>query len=288
MRQRTVVHVAGPVGAGKTAFIERLLAAVMKLTLCVRGERDPKAREVRESSPEAQPELRRYRKAGASDVALYRFARQSMDEFYMSAVMQNYSEAVLIEGDSPIDYVDLSVFVTPPPAPGKSLFRRMVRSRAGDRRAVVAEFAHLFEDPSIVARLFGVAFREALVAKAPAPPPKTESPPALLEAPQSEMGAGSSSADPRRWALTPGFEGIERAHLVVVNVRAGDDRRAAEMFLNDVARLRKDEEVFRDVVGFRGYRLPIMAVIADLSDPKDAGAKKAVARVKRATKRQSP
>jgi hypothetical protein len=42
------------------------------------------------------------------------------------------------------------------------------------------------------------------------------------------------------------------------------------------------------VVGLRGNKLPVTAVIADLSNPKDAGLKKAVARVKRATKRRSP
>ena len=50
----------------------------------------------------------------------------------------------------------------------------------------------------------------------------------------------------------------------------------------------KDEEVYRDVVGLRGNKLPVTAVIADLTNPKDAGLKKAVTRVKRATKRRSP
>ena len=47
-------------------------------------------------------------------------------------------------------------------------------------------------------------------------------------------------------------------------------------------------EVYRDVLGHRGNKLPVTTVIADLSNPKDVGLKKAVARVKRATKRRSP
>jgi hypothetical protein len=41
-------------------------------------------------------------------------------------------------------------------------------------------------------------------------------------------------------------------------------------------------------VGLRGNKLPVTAVVADLVNPKDPGLKKAVARVKRATKRRQP
>jgi molybdopterin-guanine dinucleotide biosynthesis protein len=44
----------------------------------------------------------------------------------------------------------------------------------------------------------------------------------------------------------------------------------------------------RQESAFRGNKLPVTAVIADLSNSKDAGLKKAVARVKLATKRNSP
>ena len=86
--------------------------------ICVRTERDPKLRKELESAPKAHAELRRYREAGASAVALYRFAEPSMDAFFTTAFMQDYSEAVFIEGDCPIDYVDLSVFVAPVPSRG--------------------------------------------------------------------------------------------------------------------------------------------------------------------------
>jgi len=50
----------------------------------------------------------------------------------------------------------------------------------------------------------------------------------------------------------------------------------------DVARIRNDEAVFQDVLSFRGHRIPITGVIADLADPADAGRKKALARGRRA------
>jgi len=93
-------------------------------------------------------------------------------------------------------------------------------------------------------------------------------------------------APTEHWALEDGYAGIERAQLVVVNVRSDADRRAADAVLEDVARLRKDDDVYRDVLGPRGNKLPVTAVVADLSNPKDVGLKKAVARVKRATKRR--
>ncbi len=51
-----------------------------------------------------------------------------MDAFFTTAFMGNYSEAVFIEGDCPIDFVDLSVFVAPAPAKGRSLLRRVAGS----------------------------------------------------------------------------------------------------------------------------------------------------------------
>jgi len=62
--------------------------------------------------------------------------------------------------------------------------------------------------------------------------------------------------------------------------------RAGDAVIEDVTRLRKDEAVYQDVLGHRGNKLPVTAVVADLSNPKDVGLKKAVVRVKRATKQR--
>ncbi|MBK7539250.1 MAG: hypothetical protein IPI49_28575 [Myxococcales bacterium] len=73
-------------------------------------------------------------------------------------------------------------------------------------------------------------------------------------------------APTEHWALEDGYAGIERAQLVVVNVRSADRR--------------------PPMPSLSGNKLPVTAVVADLSNPKDVGLKKAVARVKRATKRR--
>jgi hypothetical protein len=69
---------------------------------------------------------------------------------------------------------------------------------------------------------------------------------------------------------------------VVVNARDDAERGRAERLVQEVARLRKDAAVFGDRVGLLGHRIPITAVAANLSDPRDAGLRKAIARVRRA------
>ena len=84
------------------------------------------------------------------------------------------------------------------------------------------------------------------------------------------------------WSVLPHYRGIEMAQLVIVNLTTPDQRSLAEGLLQEVPRLRRDPEVFKDVMDVRATRLPITSVIANLADPKDAGLNKALARVKRA------
>lgn len=288
MRERALVHVAGPPGAGKTTFLERLFDAEVAFAICVRAERVAKLRKEQESAPMTHAELRRYREAGASAVALYRFAEPSTDAFFTSDVMQDYSEAVFIEGDCPIDYVDLAVFVAPPPPVGRSLLRRVVRDHAAAHRASIEQFAQALESPEAMARLLGAGLGEPLVARVLKHPRILEDLRRSMKSKLSEVRRATPPAPTEHWAIEDGFGGIERAQLIAVNARSGADRGAAEAVLEDVARLRGDEAVFRDVMGPRGNKVPVTAIVADLSSPKDAGLKKAVARVKRAMKRRSP
>jgi hypothetical protein len=76
-----------------------------------------------------------------------------MDEFFMSEVMQNYSEAVFIEGDCPIDCIDFSVFVTLPPVAGRSLLRRVVRNYATAHQAAIGQLAQALESSEDLIRL---------------------------------------------------------------------------------------------------------------------------------------
>ncbi len=279
MIERTLVHVAGPAGAGKTTFIEQLLEARFALAIAVRSDRDPALREAQESAPKSHAELRRYQEAGAVAAALYRFAAPGL-ELFESRVMREYSEAVYIEGDSPVDFVELAVFVAPVPADGRSLLRRVPRDHTRARDAAIEAFRATVEDRERLARLLGTELGNTLGERAL--DELRRSPGVTL----AEKRRTPPPAPTEHWALEDGYAGIERAGLVVVSVRSDADRRQAEAVVSDIARLREDDDVFRDVVRRRGNRVAITTVVANVANPKDAGTKKAVARVRRATQRR--
>ena len=96
MRERAIVRVGGPEGAGKTTFIEAMLRASGGFILAARCVRDDDLRSCRESAPKSDPELRRYREAGANDAAHFSFpgSDAGTDAFFMTNLMEDYSEAV--------------------------------------------------------------------------------------------------------------------------------------------------------------------------------------------------
>ena len=153
MRNRSLVLVAGPASAGKTMFVERLLGAEVALAICIRAVRDSKLKRERESDPKSHPELCRYRRAGATAAALYHFPRPDPVAFFTSHTLDDYSEAVFIEGDDPTGFVDLSVYVVAPLPAGRPLLRRLTRNRAAERRASAEQLARALEDPDAMARL---------------------------------------------------------------------------------------------------------------------------------------
>ena len=109
--------------------------------------------------------------------------------------------------------------------------------------------------------------------------------PELLEQARASLVAGIGKvrtvpppAPTEHWAIAGGYAGIEHAQLVVLNTAEDAGRERAQGLLEDVRRLRADRAVFDDVLGWRGSRVPITVVVAD---PRHAGTRKAVARVKR-------
>lgn len=286
MRDRALVHVAGPAGSGKTTFVERLLDAEVAFAICVRSERDAKLRRARESAPKNHSELQRYREAGASAVALYQFSEPSADAFFTRKFMEDYSEAVFIEGDCPLDYVDLAAFVAPAPHEGRALLRRALRDHTASHQASNAQLSEALESKEAIERLIATGVGESLLMMA------LERPGVLDNLRRSSSGKltelrRSPPPDPtEHWVLEEGYEGIEIAQLVVVNARNAEERGAAERLVEDLGRIRKDDSIYREIVGLRGNKVPITVVIADLTDRKDVGLRKAIARVKRATKRR--
>lgn len=289
MIERAYVHVGGPPGSGKTTFIEAMLAGADALILAARCLRDDALAQPQESAPRTHPELRRYRAAGAAGAAVYTFSgRQSgTDDFFVTNLMMDYSQAVVLEGDIPLGYVDLSVFVAPAPARTEQLFVRRTRRKSPGQAAGGAALHGLLLEPGdlveALARIGGEPLAEsarnnsALVGKMCA----------IFGEVSPEPTSASARDSKEHWSVADGYAGIERAGLVVVNSRRGDNRGPAEALVADVVRLRKDEELAADILGTRGNRIPVTAVVADLADPNDPGRKKAIARTRRALRPSS-
>jgi energy-coupling factor transporter ATP-binding protein EcfA2 len=269
MIERAYIHVTGPEGSGKTTLIEAILGAFDGPAVTVRCRRDD---DLDESAPAPAPardaELRRYRETGASGVARFAFPAEAEDGdgFFCSKVMSNYSKAVLIEGDCPVEYVDLEVFVAPPLPAGSSLLRRTKRRTPAVAASALEEILLGVGGHPAIAAFAGSRAREAIGKAA---------------AIYGDSFAAKGHAH-GHWELAPTHQGLERVGLVVVNVRARGDRAAAERMLDEIARIRSDDDVRAAVLGRFAHRTKVTAVVADLSDPKDAGTKKALARIKRA------
>jgi hypothetical protein len=284
MRERALIHVAGPAGAGKTAFIEALLAEGHALIVAARCRRDDSLHRPWETAPSAHPELRRYQQAGASGSALFAFPGHNVrfDDFFMTDLMTDYSQAVVLEGDNPLGSADLQVFVTPAPDSGERLFVRRARSRSGDRRQGVAVLERLLSDPGGVVDVLGMVGGAPLAELARHNPDLLDKMAATLHGSLAEAKKAPAPKAEKRWAIADRYAGIEQAQLVVVNARPGSNREAADQLVADVVRLRKDDQLFADILGSLGNRIPITAVVANLTDPADRGRKKALARTRRA------
>jgi hypothetical protein len=280
---RAIIHIDGAPGAGKTAFVERLLGALDESVLAVRCRRDESLRHARESWSARDPEVRRYRAAGAPDAGRFTFpsARDAADDFFTSRLLTDVSDAVVIEGDSPLRDADLRVFVAPPPAAGQALLVRERRDRAAQQRARTDAMERLLGEPDGAARLLDQLVGGPVVAFAREQPELLEQARVSLLAGIGKIRTAPPLAPTEHWAVAAGYAGIEHAQLVVLNTCEDAERRRAQALLEDVRRLRADRAVFDDVLGWRGSRVPITAVVTDLANARDAGTRKAVARVKR-------
>lgn len=283
---RVIIHVDGSPGAGKTTFVERLLGAVDEWALAVRCRRDESLRYARESSSARAPEMRRYRAAGATEAGRFTFPsdRDAADDFFSSRLMTAASDIVVLEGDSPLRGADLRVFVAPPPAAGQALLVRERRDRAAQLRAQADAMQRLLAEPDGAARLLEQLVGGPVVAFARDQPELLEQARLSLLAGIDRARAAPPPTPTEHWAVAAGYAGIEHAQLVVLNAREDTERRRAQGLLEEVRRLRVDRAVFADVLGWRGSRVPITAVVADLADPRDAGTRKALARVRRSVR----
>lgn len=281
MRHRALIHIGGAPGAGKTALVEALLAHTDYMISAVRCVRDDTLPEPCESFAKTDPELHRYRMAGAHTVARYAFPGTSdaHDAFFQIDALQDFSHAVVIEGDCPVSFADVSAFVAPA-AGGRLLVRRKSNQPSREREAMDALEAVLSRPgglESILGELIGPGLGEFALQR----PKLVEQERRKALTQLAELRSRPVAKQRMRWAVADAYHGIERAQLVVVNIRDDTERDTGVALLTEVARLRNDSEIFTDVMGPRGNRVPITAVVANLTQPTDPGTKKALRRIRR-------
>ena len=282
MRSRAIIRVAGPPQSGKTSFVEAMMSSLDELILAARCVRDDSLRQPRETVPKSHPELRRYGRAGASGAALFRFPGDgsAFDGFFSSNLMTGYSEAVVLEGDDPLGLADLKVFVAPVPAPGERLFVR--RSETSSPREQAELLERLLAEHASMVELLSIAGGEPLAELGRKNLALLEDVRAKLVTEVRQTGRVSAPKQKERWAIADRYAGIEDAQLAVVNIRADDDRAAAEELAADVNRLREDKALFADIIGYRGTRVPVTVVVADVTASADVDLRKALAKIRRA------
>lgn len=291
MRHRHLLHIGGPPGAGKTTFIEAVLADNDdQAFIVVRARRDASLRAPRTSSTvrefERDPELRRYLDAGAMTATGYVFGSANADDFFMSEFMEDYSTAVAIEGDDPIGLADLNVHVMAASADPVLVRQERTGAPVDLNSALLALLAGAGISPdSAKLRLADDARRlragEVKTVRTGGDGPDRS---ARRAGPRATRTAAPSMA----WTISDMHQGIAAAQLVVVTVRGDDERPLGDARLAEVARLRGDPEVFADLrLRLAGGRTPITAVAADLTNRKDPGTRKALARVRRALRSAS-
>lgn len=287
MRQRALIHIAGPAGGGKTALVVALLRGLGGVVTCVRAERDDSLCAPEEEAPKTHRELRRYAAAGACAVAHYRFPGTHADHeaLYLADFMQSYSVAVLIEGDCPLPRVDLGVFVAGPLPAGAPLLVRVQRDHSAEQASSLDAWEQALASSETFARFLTRDFGESLIGVALTNPALLAELRVKAETELARLRAAPAPEPTEHWAIAPGYEGVERAQLVVINAGDEEQRKHGEIIVQEVARLRLDKEAFKDVIGLHGNRLPVTAVVARLADPKDPGLKKALMRVQRTIRR---
>jgi hypothetical protein len=287
MIERAYIQVMGPPGSGKTTLVERLLESYDGWASVARCVRDDSVREAVESSPPGDPELGRYRRSGADGVCRYRYSSTdaNSDDFFFTDLMADPSEAVIFEGDRPVPYVDLAVYVAPACPEGGALLVRKVRDRAREARDQATELQEALQTPggleTVLAQTLGPDMVAVLRAfEGPMEGLREKMTREILEG-LERIREAPPPEPTEHWAVAEGYGGIELAQAVVVNVRDAGERERAAGMVEDLKRLRKDPEVFDEVLGVRGNRVPITALAADLSDPRDPGTRKILGRIKR-------
>lgn len=288
MRQRAYIHITGPPGGGKTTLIERLLEFSTSILIAARCTVRDDVQDFIEARDGNDAELARYRKAGASAVMRYHFepGLEETDALWQTDFMDEYSEGILFEGNMPARVEDLTVYVARPLPARKPLFRRALVDQTSAHEQELRFLENLTERPEGLEDFAALMFGNHEIAGSMSP----ESRAAWISEMQAlteKVRAAGPRPPEKRWVLAEELEGIETAQVVAVNVSTLKERKRADTMIEELQRLRKDKDVFNDIVGHRGSRTPILARVLDLVDAGDKNLKSLLRRIERTIRAES-
>ena len=283
MIDRAYIWVDGPTGVGKTTLVERSLQSNRsRLVMAARFVETDQVKQPSEDRPsDGDPD--RYERAGAFHSMRYRYPPgeqgRAAGDFFHTRFIEQYSEGIIFEGRRlPGMEADLFLFVTRPLPEGEELVEMKSREEARiGLRTYLALAAGMSpdeldeeppgEDPELDMEdgdvVEEIEIPDELGRK-------------LLE--WAEKGVPLTR---KAWTLRDDHQGLARAEVVVVNIHDESERGAAERLAAQIRRIREDERISKDVLGWDLRRRLKSIHIANLADRRDPELKKVVAKIKR-------
>jgi len=282
--ERAYTLVTGPAGGGKTALIERLVASNRSRWLGVVRVLEDGAVDEPAEDEAGNDETRRWEAAGSVETHLLRVPALWRGDYFdvLEACDPGLlaAEVVLVEGNVRFRPRELeaAVFVARPGEPLVVEEEREV-GRLGGQEALrlMLGLPPVDEDeelpyglnPGDVVEEDEEAFESEVL---------FELPDEVGQAITRLLEEGRPLVRRKRW-LRRGWEALADVDLAVIPASGPDGREAAQRLAAEIAGVRRDDELRREVASLYGW--PRSCYLADLRDPRDVGTVKAVQAVKR-------
>ena len=286
--ERAYIAVAGPEGGGKTTIIERVLGDndrnAVAVARCIVG---PDVEELTQDPAKDDPEVCRYNEAGAFATARMRFPEDDTDAFWNSEFREGYYDTAIFEGSMPpgLD-PDLRIFVCRPP--DHPLYTQVHDDGVAAHKTRLALYERAQEEPELLADVLreslagefgligglGVNLEKILMAMIP----DLRGHARQLAEEEAERGPQAQTS----WRFTDGYGDLALAQVIVFNVQRPEDRERAEARVAEVQRIRKDDELFDDLIGWRGDRRPVTVRTVDLKEESGSQMTGLLRRIQRA------